>query len=450
MKIFFISISKRWEGRTYREYPYGIGILATLAHNAGHEVKIFDMAVEERDCFEVLKNFQPDVIAVSFMSPSVQIAKKIIPELKKVSSCKILAGGIHSTLYPESVINYGADVIMIGEGEPHFLEVLNALELSSTEFENALKQIPNLVFRESSGQIFYTEKVTEVFDLNELPIMNRDLFDLNLYAHHTILTSRCCPYSCRFCCSWAPGGKRGRTMSPEKILMSLEDLVKKYGALTIYWGDEIFFSSSKERMHFCQLLKKKNLPIEFIVQLRADLINLELVQVLKEVGCVKICIGAESGSDKILKTANKKVTAEQVCKAISTCVEGGVSCKTWWMVGLPGGDKIEQLKILDVIEKSMPNEVAVHQFVPLPGSDFWNNAEKYGIHLPAESNFENLNYYSDPKAMNYDYISGEELFDVLKICESKLLSLGYVPTDKATADSKYVFTTPFQKTTFNI
>ena len=196
MKIFFISISKRWEGRTYREYPYGIGILATLAHNAGHEVKIFDMAVEERDCFEVLKNFQPDVIAVSFMSPSVQIAKKIIPELKKVSNCKILAGGIHSTLYPESVISYGADVIMIGEGEPHFLEVLNALELSATEFENALKQIPNLVFRESSGQIFYTEKVTEVFDLNELPIMNRDLFDLNLYAHHTILTSRCCPYSC--------------------------------------------------------------------------------------------------------------------------------------------------------------------------------------------------------------------------------------------------------------
>ena len=179
-------------------------------------------------------------------------------------------------------------------------------------------------------------------------------------------------------------------MSPEKILMSLEDLVKKYGALTLYWGDEIFFSSDKERMYFCQLLKKKNLPIEFIVQLRADLINLELVQVLKEVGCVKICIGAESGSDKILKTANKKVTAEQVCKAVSTCVEGGVSCKTWWMVGLPGGDKIEQLKILDVIEKSMPNEVAVHQFVPLPGSDFWNNAEKYGIHLPAESNFENL------------------------------------------------------------
>lgn len=120
------------------------------------------------------------------------------------------------------------------------------------------------------------------------------------------------------------------------------------------------------------------------------------------------------------------------------------------MVGLPGGDKNEQLRALDIIEKTRPNEVAVHQFVPLPGSYFWNHAKEYGIHLLEESSFDKLNYYSDPSSLCYDYLSGQELYDILKTYEEKLLQWGYVPTDLADAASKYIFTTPFQKTTFEI
>ena len=450
MKILFINISKRWEGRTYREYPYGIGILATLSDLAGHEVKILDMAVDERMPIELITKFQPRVVALSFMSPSVQIAKKVISEIKEYSDCKIIAGGIHSTIYPESVLNYGADIVMSGEGEPHFLNVIEALDKTKNNSETLLEQIPNLIFRTISGSISHTKKVTQFVDLNELPIMNRDLFDLSLYAHHTILTSRCCPYNCKFCCSWAPGGSVGRVMSSERILQSLEWLTVKYGPQTLYWGDEIFFWNRKERLDFCKLLGQKKLPIEFIIQLRADLIDVELIRALKSVGCIKICLGAESGSNNILKTANKRITAEQIEKAISVCVAEKISCKTWWMVGLPGGGFDEQLEALKIIEKSMPNEVAVHQFVPLPGSDFWNNAKSYGIHLPNEADFENLNYYSEPTKMNYDYISGRELLEILKIYESRLTNLGYVPTDKANKNSTHIFTTPFQKKTFDI
>ena len=450
MKVLFIGASKRWEGRTYREYPYGVGILATITHLAGHEVHILDMASDLRDYMNVVKDFQPDVVAISFMSPSVKIASTVIKDISKNSDCKIVAGGIHSTLYPESILEYGANVVMIGEGEPTILDVLKALDSSKNNIEKELEKIPNLVFKSKSNEIKYTKKVAQHVNLDELPIMNRDLFDLNLYAHHTILTSRCCPYGCNFCCSWAPGGKVGRVMSSDRILQELEWLTNKYGKLTLYWGDEIFFWTREARMNFCKILKEKKLPIEFIAQLRADLIDKELIEALADVGCIKVCIGAESGSDQLLKTANKKITASQIEKAISTCVSVGVSCKTWWMVGLPGGDKKEQLKALDVIEKSMPNEVAVHQFVPLPGSKFWNNAKEYGINLLEESEFENLTYYSDPTKLKYDYLSGEELLEILKTYENRLSSLGYVPTDKATKDSKHVFTTPFQKTTFNV
>lgn len=239
-------------------------------------------------------------------------------------------------------------------------------------------------------------------------------------------------------------------MSIARILKELEWLVEQYGQLTLYWGDEIFFWNREERLTFCKLLKEKQFPIRFIIQLRADLVEEQLIEELIAAGCIKICIGAESGSDQILKMANKRIRVEQIENAIDICVKAGMFCKTWWMVGLPGGGKEEQLKSLEIIERTRPNEVAVHQFVPLPGAEFWDNARQYGIHLPGESLYDDLNYYSNPQKLTYEYISGNELYEILKIYESRLVDLGYVSTDKAGKAAKYVFTTPFQKTTFNI
>ncbi len=450
MRVLFINASKRWEGRVYREYPYGIGILATLANQAGYNIRILDMAVDDRDYRAFIREFQPDVVAVSFFSPSVQIASEVISVIADEFDVYILTGGIHSTLYPYTVLEYGADVVLKGEGEINFIPVLNCIRDEEECLDDKLADIPNLVFRNRLGKVITTGTSERCVDLDTLPVMNRNLFDLSFYDHHTILTSRCCPFKCHFCCSWAPGGKAGRIMSSERIIHELEWLVEQYGALTLYWGDEIFFWNREERLNFCDMLKARNLPIKFIVQLRADLVEEVLVEKLISVGCVKLCIGAESGSDKILREINKKITADVIEKAILTSVKMGLPCKTWWMVGLPGGDKGEQLKALDVIERARPNEVAVHQFVPLPGSYFWEHAKQYGIHLPEEALFESLNYYSDPSKLKYDYISGEELYDILKTYEKKLLQWGYVSTDLADSNSKYVFTTPFQKTTFEI
>ncbi|MBD5469459.1 MAG: B12-binding domain-containing radical SAM protein [Lachnospiraceae bacterium] len=451
MKVLLLNVSKHWEGRTYKEYPYGIGILATLAEQAGYIVHILDMAVDCRDYKDIVDKIRPDVIAVSFLSPSVQLAAVVISTLKSDFGGSIIAGGIHSTLYPEAVLGYGADIVMLGEGELTFVSVLDCLNNAEYQSRDSILQgIPGLVYQDSLGNICWTKTQDKSVDLDNLPIMNRDLFDLSLYSHHTILTSRCCPYQCNFCCSWAPGGKMGRIMSSERILLELEWLVEHYGALMLYWGDEIFFWNKEERLRFCKLLQKKQFPIKFIMQIRADLVDVEIVEELKAAGCIKICIGAEAGSDRLLKTANKKITAAQIERAIDVCVKAGLSCKTWWMVGLPGGGKEDQLMALDIIERTRPNEVAVHQFVPLPGSNFWDNAEQYGLFLPEEASFENLNYYGNPEKLLYDYISGEELYEILKIYEKKLLQMGYIPTDQANESSDHVFTTPFQKNTFNV
>ena len=451
MRILFVNISRQWNGRTYQEYPYGIGILATLAKQAGHLVSIFDMAVDPRDLKDVLANIAPEVIAISFLSPSVRLAKTIIKHMKEMTSAVIISGGVHSTLFPESVLRYGADIVIIGEGEITLMEVLCYLENGTDSIrEKCLSHICGIAYLNVQKEMIRTPLQETSTDIEALPIMDRDIFDLSLYAHHTILTSRCCPYHCRFCCSWAPGGRRGRVMSGERIMKELKWMIDRYGALELYWGDEIFFWSKEDRIHFCKLLKKNRIPIKFTMQMRADLIDDDLIEALLGAGCTMLCIGAESGSDILLRTAGKNITAIQLEKAINRCVSHGLRCKTWWIVGLPGSGVKEQLKSLEVIEKSRPNEVAVHQFVPLPGSEFWDKAEEYGIILPDEASFENLNYYADPRSISYRYITGNELYFILKTYEKKLRCLGYVPTDCATTSSPYVFTTPFQEKTFNI
>lgn len=74
--------------------------------------------------------------------------------------------------------------------------------------------------------------------------------------------------------------------------------MSSYGALTLYWGDEISFWRRQERLDFCEILEEKHLPIRYIMQLRADLIDEELAAQLVRVGCVKICI--ERSPDRML------------------------------------------------------------------------------------------------------------------------------------------------------
>ena len=83
MRILFINALKYFGNRIYREYPLGIGLLATIVQNAGHIVKICDMAVEEISITEIVSNYKPDIIGISFSSICAYTAYKLIENIKK-------------------------------------------------------------------------------------------------------------------------------------------------------------------------------------------------------------------------------------------------------------------------------------------------------------------------------------------------------------------------------
>lgn len=452
MNILFIHISKNWKGRVYQEYPLGIGIVATIADQAGYNVNILDLAVDSTPLKTVLKKTKPDIVALSFLSTSASSAALVINEVLSHGCSYIISGGIHTSIFPEHVLSLGVDIAVVGEGEISIISLLKTLEKSKTKTKiiECLKNIPNLVFNDEFGKTIHTKKAIDSVKIDEVPPVNRELFNLDLYQHHSIITSRGCPYKCKFCCAWGPGGRKGRMASPNRIINELEMLVSKYGAITIYWADDMFFFNKRQRLRFCSLLKERNLPIKWIAQLRADNLDAELVSALVTSGCEKICLGAESGSDAILKSIDKGLTRDSIKRGIHAAKSGGLTVKTWWIVGLPNSSVEEQLKSLDLIDETRPHEVAVHTFVPLPGTVYWDNASDFGIHLPRMDSLEKLYYYGNSGDIQFDYLSQGDMTSILNEYDARLQKMGYVSTDKANPNSKYTYTSPLQTTTFKI
>lgn len=452
MKILLINISQNWNGRVYLEYPLGLGIIGTILKQDSHDVKIHDMNVSQESITSVVKLFKPDIVGISFLSTSAYTAFEIIKELKKIKKFHLIAGGIHSSIYYEEVLKMGVDIVVIGEAEYTILPLVKIL--SNTNYSNyhnqdRFKNIKNIAFKKDKLSIYVSDINESVQNLDELPFIERSLYDLEKYSHHSIISSRGCAHRCRFCSSQNILGKRPKVFSINRIVDEIEYLQSKYGNTKLYWADDMFFYTQKERINFCNELIKRNINIDYVIQLRADNINEELVNALKLTGCSKLAIGAESGSNKILKTIKKGITVNQIETAINLVKEADLRIKTWWIIGLPGEYK-EQLKSMELIKKTLPNEIAIHTFIPLPGSYFWNNHNDFGIALP--KNIEQLEktYYSIPEYSAFSYLSYSQIVELINYYELELKNLNYIPTDNATTDNKFIYTTPNQKSTFKI
>ena len=446
MRVLFINVSKEYGARVYREYPLGIGILATIVRCAGHSVKIYDMVVEKTPIVDIISDFQPDLIGLSFTSISANTAYRLLETLKSTVSAVFIAGGIHPTLYYEEALSHGFDFVVVGEGEYVILPLINNVKKNGNY---AFDQLEGVAYKNGDNVVYKPQ--AKLVDINELPFIDRSLFVMDNYPYHSIVSSRGCIYKCRFCSSKGLTGCKPRMSTPEKIISEMEFLVNEYGKINLYWADDMFFHNHATRINFCNLLIQKRLPIQYIIQLRADNINNELMAALKQSGCIKVAIGAESGSNEILKTIRKDINRETITNAIYCAKKNEVRIKTWWIVGLPGTYD-QQMESLEVIKLSRPNEAAIHTFVPLPGSEFWDNADKYGIDISNISlqKLETFGYYANLDDIHFDYISAKELHTLINTYEQELVSYGYVSTDESKGNEDYIYTSPNQKQTFEV
>ena len=373
------------EQRVNKPYPpLGLLYLSAWLDQHQHPNEVYDStffsSAEQR---RFLAKRQPDIIAiyVNLMTKlNVIDLVRYIRQDPLFGECLIVLGGPDITYNVEEYLSFGADILVIGEGEQSLLEILH----STTQADKNRASIAGIAFRDSQGKVVRTPKRSHLKNIDELPMPNRKKINLSLYLdywkkHHgvssiSISTQRGCPYTCRWC-STAVYGQSYRRRSPEKVVQEIVQLQNDYDFDQIWFVDDVFTVSHKWMHEFREQLQLHALKIAFECITRADRLNHEILNVLKEAGCMRVWIGAESGSQTVLDAMDRRVDVHQVSEMILVARKLGIEAGTFIMLGYIGETERDIQKTLTHLRESNPHHVTITVAYPIKGTALYHDVQ---------------------------------------------------------------------------
>lgn len=293
----------------------------------------------------------------------VKNVKKLYPKAKNV------AGGPHINLYPTKSLEL-FDAIALGEGEETIKEIVNDTSASRLKRVYQQEKKVDINAYPFPSRKFYSR--SSIANSGILPGKYKDLAGTN------VLFSRGCPYSCRFCANMTRGPVRFRL--PELIMNEIEYLKNEYSVEALALKDDQSIPTNKQiARKSLKAIAKTN--VKWRGQSRANGIDLDTIKLAKESGCVEIAVGIESVSQKVVDIINKKIDVSKAKKYLADLKKEGIDRRLLLILGLPGEPEDIADKTIDFIKASEPSTVLLSLFCPGPGSEFYNNAGKYGIKL---------------------------------------------------------------------
>ncbi len=351
--------------------PLGLAWLAAVLQQGGYDgVLIIDSVVDKLDNLQVigkLKDVQPDVIGLSFGTLNRFYAFDLAEEIRKnFPSAVIVAGGPHPTLAADDILANikSIDIIVRGEGEYVFLNLVKALEMKSD-----LSQIKGLTFRSPSGQIIANPPQEMIQDLDALPFPARDLLPMAKYHQKiplsdrsctSMITSRGCPNNCIYCSTARQWGHRIRFRSPKNVVDEIELLVKEYGLEGVGFFDDCFTVDRNRVIAICKEILDRGLKIGWWCEARANTVDPEMLSWMKRSGCEHIAMAIESGSNDVLKRIKKMITVEQGIAAVKMIHQAGIKQKIFFMHGLPG-ESYEDIKKTVFLSRHLLDKIGVEE-----------------------------------------------------------------------------------------
>ena len=340
-----------------------------------------------------LKNTLKDCLAVGFSlyTGGTRDAFKIASRIRSFSpELPLIWGGYHPTLEADQCLQSDyIDYVIRGQGEITLLELLKNFEKPD---ENLLESVKGLSYKKN-GEISHNE-TRESSNINGFPS-----FDYGLYGHvfknaseATYITSRGCPFSCKFCCSSSFNRNHGMKfyqLSLDRVFSDLEFLISTYNLEKINFFDDNFFIESGRIRKFVEGYKKRGFNFQWTAYGRCRFFaNAEddLIRKLKETGLERIFFGVESGSQMILNMVNKQMKTDDVLLALRKITQFGILGDFTFINGFPNEKVLDVFKSLGLrnkIKKISPkSSVRFFVFTPLPGTEMLETCEKLGYKKP--------------------------------------------------------------------
>ena len=373
--------------------PLGILYISGYLEDQGIDNEVFDTTFSTKTAFRTyLITHRPKVIGIYVNLMTKLNVLEMIGFLKEhLPQTAIILGGPEVRYSAENFLRYGANYIVIGEGEETMSELVRTLVLepamglqtASANLVETAAEIPGIAFLENN-KFIQTPERQKIRDLDELSIPNRKKINLRQYLdvwkkHHgrnalSISTMRGCPYTCKWC-SRAVYGLSYRRRSPEKLVEELLEIKKAYDPDSLWFVDDVFTISHRWLTAFRDELKRHELIIPYECITRADRLNEEVIATLKETGCFRIWIGAESGSQKIIDLMDRRVDVNQVRDMIKLTRKHGIEAGTFIMLGYPGETEEDIEETIRHLKQSNPDHFTITVAYPIKGTELYQEIE---------------------------------------------------------------------------
>lgn len=377
--------------RRYKTVHLGLAYLAAYAREHHHDLNFQVLDTRVATSKETKKFFTTtfDLVGITVFSPVYYEVISIFNKLKKFNPASpVCLGGPYVTTIMEDIFRKTpAEFAVYGEGEITFSELISHLKGTK-----ALEEIEGLMYKGEQKEIVKNPPRPYMSDLNLIPMPAYDLFPMERYPLHRMVTSRGCPYTCAWCNSSSIWNHSYRSRSPENTIEEIEFLLKTYGKKIFVFGDNSFNINMKRVDKFCDQLLIKNIKILWSVSLRSDIMTQELAYKMKEAGCYNVAIGIESANNEILSHISKAITIEAISAGISMLKNAGIEIMSQYVIGSPY-ETLETVKqSVEYARHSGCDYTNFYTVLPFKGTAQWDYVEKHGTFYTKEiHDFHSIN-----------------------------------------------------------
>jgi radical SAM superfamily enzyme YgiQ (UPF0313 family) len=357
------------EQQVMRPYPpLGILYLSAYLRSRGFEVEVYDSTFGSREeLHRILETGDPGVFGIYANLLTRPSAVRLIGQAR-ACGWRVIAGGPEPGNYAEEYLDAGAHFVVPGEGELVMERLLGG------------DPAPNgVAYRNEDGVTVRTPPMPQIADLDSLPWPDRERIEIGAYLRAwrerhgkgsvSLITARGCPYRCRWC-SHSTYGMTHRRRSATNVADEVEWILGRYSPEMLWFADDVFTIHHGWTLSFAAELRRRGIRVPFECITRADRVNGRIAEALADMGCFRVWIGSESGSQRVLDGMDRGVRVEQVREAVRLVQGQGIAAGMFLMWGYEGEEIADIEATAEHVAACRPDTFLTTVSYPIKGTPY--------------------------------------------------------------------------------